>query len=130
MNASAYPSPALSGGKLSVRILPDNPNHHLWNNNGTWWMHYTVHHADHTKGRRRIPLGTSDIVQARKRRDAFLEGRFAGPSPAENKDCPGHEKLSERRRTPPTDRGATGREKEKRARRQSGEGCSKPHGEK
>ena len=34
---------------LSIRVLESNPNHHLWNNNGSWWgtaepllVHYTV----------------------------------------------------------------------------------------
>ena len=26
-----------------IRITADNPNHHLWNNHGTWFLHYTVH---------------------------------------------------------------------------------------
>jgi hypothetical protein len=70
----AYPSAsrATRAGKIIVRIAPGNPNHHLWNNNGTWWMHYTVHHDNHTKERRRIPLRTSSIKKARKRRDAIL----------------------------------------------------------
>ena len=50
---------------LSVRIDPDNPNHHLWNNHGTWWLHYTVHPTPHTKrrgahdGPRAGPLGSA-----------------------------------------------------------------------
>lgn len=39
-------------------------------------MHYTVHHADHTKERSRIPLRTADVAQARKRRDASFESFF------------------------------------------------------
>jgi len=23
----------------SIRVLPDNLDHHLWNNNGTFWCH-------------------------------------------------------------------------------------------
>ena len=26
-----------------------NPDHNIWNNNGTWWLHATVHHPDYTK---------------------------------------------------------------------------------
>jgi hypothetical protein len=74
--------------KVIVRLNPGNPNHHLWNNNGTRWMHYTVHHADHTKERKRIPLRTSDIVQARKRRDASFELFFVEPAAAEDKGVP------------------------------------------
>jgi hypothetical protein len=35
----------------SIRVLPDNPDHHLWNNNGTFWCHYTLHFPDYTKRR-------------------------------------------------------------------------------
>ncbi len=51
---------------------PPNENHHLWNNNGTYWCHFTVHPADYTKRRVRVSLHTSDIVEARRRRDALL----------------------------------------------------------
>ena len=27
--------------ELALRIDESNLNHHLWNNNGTWWIHYT-----------------------------------------------------------------------------------------
>ena len=57
---------------LSVRIDPDNPNHHLWNNHGTWWLHYTVHPTPHTKRRVRLSLRTRDVVLARERRDLLL----------------------------------------------------------
>ena len=26
-----------------ARIDESNLNHHLWNNNGTWWIHYTIY---------------------------------------------------------------------------------------
>lgn len=51
----------------------ENLNHHLWNNNGTWWVHYTVHRPDHTKERVRKSLGTSDLQQARTLRDHELK---------------------------------------------------------
>jgi len=55
-----------------------NPNHHIWNNNGTWWLHYTLHLADYTKRRVRESLRTRDVDEARRRRDARLAGlRFA-----------------------------------------------------
>ena len=56
----------------SIRVLPDNPDHHLWNNHGTWWCHYTVHLADYTKRRVRLSLGTPSVEQARKLRDQLL----------------------------------------------------------
>jgi len=56
----------------ALRISEANPNHHLWNNNGTWWLHYTEHLADFTKRRVRRSLGTKDPAEAIRRRDALL----------------------------------------------------------
>lgn len=56
-----------------IRVRPENPNHHLWNNHGTWFLHYTVHPTPFTKERIRRSLGTKDIKVARARRDAFFE---------------------------------------------------------
>lgn len=58
--------------KLSVRCRRGNPNHHLWNNNGTFWCHLTVHLADYTKRRVRLSLETHDVGQARQLRDALF----------------------------------------------------------
>jgi hypothetical protein len=55
-----------------IRITPDNPNHHLWNNHGTWFLHYTVHPTQFTKERIRRSLGTKDLETAKVRRDAFF----------------------------------------------------------
>lgn len=63
--------------QLAVRISPENPNHHLWNNHGVWWTHFTVHRPDYTKKRIRLSLGTRDLEQARRIRDLFLAG-FGG----------------------------------------------------
>jgi spore coat polysaccharide biosynthesis protein SpsF (cytidylyltransferase family) len=57
----------------SIRILADNPDHHLWNNNGTFWCHYTVHHDDYTKQRVRVSLGTNDVQIARALRDFLMQ---------------------------------------------------------
>ncbi len=56
----------------SLRIDRNNPNHHLWNNNGSWWCHYTLHLPDYTKRRIRCSLGTADLDLARRRRDRLL----------------------------------------------------------
>lgn len=56
---------------LSIRTT-GNPFHHLWNNNGTWWVHYTEHLSDHTKRRVRRSLHTSDSGIARVLRDSLL----------------------------------------------------------
>ncbi|MDD3180305.1 MAG: hypothetical protein PHQ04_08130 [Opitutaceae bacterium] len=57
----------------SVRVHTSNPNHHLWNNNGTWFLHYTVHPTPFTKERIRRSLGTKCLETARQRRDAFFQ---------------------------------------------------------
>lgn len=56
---------------LSIRTT-DNPFHHLWNNNGTWWCHYTEHLSNHTKRRVRRSLHTKDSGIARVLRDSLL----------------------------------------------------------
>jgi len=58
--------------QLSFRPNPGNPNHHLWNNNGTWFIHFTVHEPDYTKKRVRRSLGTKSIKRARQIRDRVL----------------------------------------------------------
>jgi hypothetical protein len=55
------------------RVRVDNPNHHLWNNHGTWFVHYTVYPTAITKERIRRSLGTRDLIVARERRDRFFE---------------------------------------------------------
>ena len=55
-----------------IRVRAENPNHHLWNNHGTWFLHYTVHPTPFTKERIRRSLGTKDIRVARERRDTFF----------------------------------------------------------
>ena len=56
----------------ALRISESNPNHHLWNNNGTWFLHYTVYPTPFTKERIRRSLGTKDVNTARERRDQFF----------------------------------------------------------
>ena len=58
-------------GFLSARIDDGNPLHHLWCNNGTWWVHYTLH-FDHRKRRIRRSLKTTDVRVALARRDALF----------------------------------------------------------
>ena len=57
---------------LSIRINADNPNHHLYNNNGTWFIHFTRWPTQHTTERVRRSLGTRDLAVARILRDAFI----------------------------------------------------------
>jgi len=58
-------------GFLAARIDDGNPLHHLWCNNGTWWVHYTLH-FDHRKRRIRRSLKTTDVRVAMTRRDALF----------------------------------------------------------
>jgi hypothetical protein len=57
---------------LRIRLRAENPDHHLWNNHGTWFLHYTVHPTPFTKERVRRSLGTPDLATARERRDVFF----------------------------------------------------------
>jgi hypothetical protein len=61
----------MARGFLSARIDENNRLHHLWNNNGTWWIHYTVNFDFRTRRVRRS-LGTHDLGLAIARRDALL----------------------------------------------------------
>lgn len=60
------------GDTLAIRILEHHEDHHLWNNRGTWWCHFTLHRADHTKRRVRLSLRTKDRLSARIRRDRLF----------------------------------------------------------
>jgi hypothetical protein len=62
-------------GFPSLRVDSSNPRHHLWCNNGTWWVHYTLHFGGR-KRRIRRSLGTRAIDVAVQRRDDLL-GRLA-----------------------------------------------------
>jgi len=55
-----------------IRVDAANPNHHLWDNHGTWFLHYTIPPTPFTKERIRRSLGTKDVNVARQRRDAFF----------------------------------------------------------
>jgi len=70
-NPHITPMSTINGAVLSIRTSC-NPFHHLWNNNGTWWCHYTEHLLDHTKRRVRRSLHTSDSGIARVLRDSLL----------------------------------------------------------
>jgi hypothetical protein len=60
---------------LAIRLNPGNPDHHLWNNNGTWFVHYTIHPTPFTKQRIRVSLGTNSLIQARSRRDQLFSAK-------------------------------------------------------
>ena len=58
---------------LAIRTDEENPNHHLWNNNGTWFVHYTVYPTPVTKQRVRKSLKTKCLDEARKKRDSLFK---------------------------------------------------------
>ena len=49
-----------------------NPDHHIWNNNGTYYIHVTLRWNGERKLRLRKSLGTKDVLEARRRRDRLL----------------------------------------------------------
>jgi hypothetical protein len=59
-------------GRLSSRIDDSNDRHHLWLNNGNWWVHYTLN-FDHRTRRIRRSLGTKLLSDAIRKRDALFE---------------------------------------------------------
>jgi hypothetical protein len=59
--------------ELALRIDDSNLNHHLWNNNGTWWIHYTIYPTPVTVERIRNSLKTKSLREARSRRDEILD---------------------------------------------------------
>ena len=67
---------------LAIRVNSANPDHHLWNNNGSWWCHYTAHYADNTAERIRVSLRTGNVEEARERRDQLFAGLGEPFSPA------------------------------------------------
>ena len=57
---------------ISRRQKTDGPNHNLWNNNGTWWLHFTRHFANGTAQRVRLSLKTTDLNAARALRERIF----------------------------------------------------------
>jgi len=55
----------------SLRVDASNDTHHLWCNNGTWWLHYTIHFG-HRKRRIRKSLRTRSLDEARASRGAYF----------------------------------------------------------
>ena len=64
----------MQNARLSIRVNADNPLHHLWSNNGTYWVHYTLNTLDGRIRRMRHSLRTRDVAQAVARRDELLAG--------------------------------------------------------
>ena len=49
------------------------PDHQLWDNNGTFWAHYSVTRVRGRSKRLRVSLRTKDRKLARQRRDQLLK---------------------------------------------------------
>jgi hypothetical protein len=79
INTDSSSLPTATPSRLSLRVNAENRRHHLWNNNGTWWIHYTLHFADYTAQRIRRSLRTSELEEAIRRRDEIIA---ASHSPA------------------------------------------------
>ncbi|MFP6897755.1 MAG: hypothetical protein VCA38_14220 [Roseibacillus sp.] len=54
--------------RLASKARAAHSNHHLTDNNGTWWCQITVHQGPYSK-RLRFSLATQDLERARKLRD-------------------------------------------------------------
>jgi hypothetical protein len=57
---------------LVTRRTDTNPNHHLWNNNGTWWIRFTLRSTAGESIRPAYSLKTADLDVARRKRDRIL----------------------------------------------------------
>jgi hypothetical protein len=49
------------------------PDHHIWDNNGTWWMHFSVRRSRGPAKRMRLSLHTATRKVARERRDLLMK---------------------------------------------------------
>jgi len=58
-----------------------NPDHHLWRNGRFWWVAFTLIHDGWRQERVRRSLKTTDVHEARRRRDAIF-AQYAGEQAA------------------------------------------------
>jgi len=49
------------------------PDHHIWDNNSTWWAHFSITRQRGRCKRVRVSLSTKNRAEARKRRDQLLK---------------------------------------------------------
>ena len=64
----------MNQARLAVRVNPQNPDHHLWNNHGIWWCHFTLHSPQFAKQRLRRSLGTRCVRSGGARYPRFPLG--------------------------------------------------------
>jgi hypothetical protein len=62
-----------------MRETRRNPNHHIWCNNGTYFVNVTVRLRGRGTLRLRKSLRTKDLAEARRRRDRLFESIRAEP---------------------------------------------------
>jgi hypothetical protein len=62
---------------LATRRTDTNPNHHLMNNHGTWWIRFTLRSTEGTSKRPAYSLKTPDLETARRKRDGILADLYA-----------------------------------------------------
>ena len=60
----------------TTRLHDVNPDHHLWRNGRFWWVAFTLIHEGWRQERVRRSLKTTDVTEARRRRDAVF-ARYA-----------------------------------------------------
>ena len=65
------------GFRLATRKTKNNPDHHIWNNTGTWWGWVSLRNAESVSIRHRFSLGTPDLETARRKRDGILADLYA-----------------------------------------------------
>lgn len=58
--------------RLVTRRTDTNPNHHIWKNNGTWWIRFTLRSTVGQTMRHAYSLKTPDPESARRKRDRIL----------------------------------------------------------
>jgi hypothetical protein len=58
--------------RLVTRRTDTNPNHHIWKNNGTWWIRITLRSTEGESIRHAYSLKTPDLDAARRKRDRIL----------------------------------------------------------
>ncbi len=64
--------------KLATRNdRPFGPDHHIWDNNGTWWCHLSLARKRGPSKRIRFSLHTSNRREARERRDLIMKATDA-----------------------------------------------------
>lgn len=66
--------------KNKIVELPDRKygaNHHIWDNNGTWWCHLSLERSRGPAKRIRFSLRTNKVREARQRRDLIMNANEA-----------------------------------------------------